>query len=284
MINYPDITCSSVQDTESYHYWLLTPTLIDCELPESNWNDCNNCSISYCIPYITGDTFTIQFRPVISIGEDDTIVLNVYDANGEYVATTDIGDVIFGYFVKNGISYFNVKIDMAFIANKYNIDCFSIQIKLVGEFGQQVLDDLIPFCLAKCNQPTLVIESEYPNVDCLGNIYGGESFLGDETAIFTNAIRIAAVIEYVDNVIEKDFSADTDDLSMTWSRLYRLRAISNIGNHAAKVIANIIAGKNVLVDGERFIVKKGFDRKNEASTDWFPQIELIQQCNKNLNC
>jgi len=291
--------------------------LVLCDCNDS-WN-CNLCGndAPFWLPFIDGDLYMFQFQQ--SVNESATN--GWYNGNNSgAVASFDIlpccgteiridwldyfDQIVFQSFVgKYGITTHDqqqieipiqqIQFDLNAIAQiliANGIDpCFSIQFDFAtsGTFPDPAEKQTYcsePFKLISCNEPTVLIESEFTKTDCF-NFYYGENWIDEIGTPFPyeNKIRIPASFEQTNfqiskNVIESTRRAVSSELCETWTlNSYALPP------RMAKIVANIMTGANIKVNNQPFTFTGDIPKNNDISTRWYISANFENcDCNHQL--
>jgi hypothetical protein len=158
--------------------------------------------------------------------------------------------------------------------NPANVDCFCSE----------------SFQYEKCLQKekrSVLISSLYSNTDCFGYYYGNQfvDTLGGSPFVYSNEIRVPAVFEQINfevnkSIINSSRKTTSTEICENWA----LRSFA-LPLRYMKLIVNVIAGKDLFVDGREFNFQGEVSKNNETGTRWFMEINLQRcECSKNLTC
>lgn len=261
----------------------VTLRLAQC-VDSGGWNHTPLCLECYCQPYLEDDVFTFQ----IGLPYDQLFVsMKIYDLDGNYLNAiipdhTTYWDI---YGVQS-----NVKLDMGIVLAAAGTPCFRVELNYSDNSYMSEA-----FCPVLCDQETVLIYSDYDNIDCNGRVFDFSDAYSSFPlpAIATrNAIRLVATLEYSGVNIENTYNEIDTSISsrivQTKSKninVYQLR-VWGIPAWQVKHLSAILSGKNLVVqegnnssDAQIYQVKGGFDKGVKTGNLWFPIIQLEQQCN-----
>jgi hypothetical protein len=241
------------------------------------------CGECYCQPYLITDTFTTQLS--LFYGTQDLIRIQIFSADGltilanttTFNSTTSWNE----YGVQSTTSF--LMSDMATLAGT---DCF--RLKFVYDFESYMSE---PYCLIQCTESSVLICSDYDNLDCNNRVwsYSTDYYTTPGTITpMSNCIRLKAVVDYKEVAIENTYlEVDTTISSIT--KHTKSRMIENKELNVWKIpqwqvqnLKAILGGKNLSItigtDTQYYQVKGGFTKGNDNSSMWFPTIKLEKVC------
>jgi hypothetical protein len=245
---------------------------------------CNEC---YCQPYELTDRFTTQLSLVT--GTQELIRIDIYSQDGSTLLGALTDDVLdwqstssFNEFGSQSTTSYL----MSTIRDKVEVDCF--RITFVYEFEEYMSE---PYCLVKCEEPTILICSDYDILDCNDKVWGYNTDYYTTPGTVTpmnNCMRLNAVLDYHETDIQNEYvTIDTSISSVTKHTKSKLidsieLRVWGIPEWQVKLLKAVLGGKNlrITVNGETqyYQVKGGFNKGNTISSMWFPVIQLEQVC------
>jgi len=241
---------------------------------------CNEC---YCQPFELTDTFTTQIS--LFYGTQELIRIDIYSSDGStLIGTTTTFDST-SSFNEFG-SQSTTRYLMSDIRDEIEVDCF--RLKFIYEFEEYMSE---PYCLVKCDEPTILICSDYDILDCNDRVWGYNTDYyttpGDVVPM-NNCIRLSAVMEFGETDIQNEYVViDTSISSVTKHTKSKLIDATELRVWAIPEwqvynLKAILGGKNLRItaNGETkyYQVKGGFNKGNTISSMWFPVIKLEQVC------
>lgn len=146
-----------------------------------------------------------------------------------------------------------------------------------------------PFKFDPCpdKSETLLLEGVYTNTDCFGFYYGTDFVVGNKSTPFQyyNTYRIPGFIEQTSFEISKEFvGPKLTTISSEVIEKWTLKT-KRIPRQIAKLLTNILASKNLYVDGREYICDGEIPRNNEVGNQWFVEAQLRKlNCSKTLAC
>lgn len=285
---------------------------------DTSWN-CNLCAndLPYFNPVSTTDELDFQFQQFDDLNSNGAITsytfgwntgaCNVYlkdCCTDEYLEESpgvpkSIVDYCTQYYVSQfGQIQYNNIVDLKDIqairipiANFYadfqaafpGSDCFYFEFQFYfGGVTTNIYTE--PYKFVNCEN-TLVIESDYPKLDCNNYWYGGvylqvlgNKYIGNPF-FYSNKIRIPAYIERTSFEITKEFlglklTTKTSQMTENFQLL-----TERVPERIALLLANILTGEKVYIGNGEFVVSGSVSKNNEIGNQWFIESEL-----KRINC
>jgi hypothetical protein len=292
--------------------------LVLCDCGDS-WN-CNLCGndTPFWIPFQNGDTYTFQFQqPQTIVGHGGWYSNGTsYDGTAQFTITTccgkeiEIGDRQFENIVVNQfIGEFQttqvggnatispiqqIEFDLYAIAElliSQGYDpCFYFNFTFADKKGEEKQTFCSePFKLEVCadKKQSVLIESEYSSTDCFG-LYYGTNFtqtFGGLPFPYSNQIRIPCAFEQTNFNITKSI-IDTSQKT-TNSQVCENWEMNTfpIPQRFAKLLASIVAGADIMIDGVEYQTSGEIPKNNEIGSRWWITIKFEHcECSKSLTC
>lgn len=132
---------------------------------------------------------------------------------------------------------------------------------------------------------TFLLEGNYKTTDCFKYYYGDE-FVGNGTPFtYYNQYRLPGFIEQTSFEISKEFvGTRLTTVSSEVIEKWTLKS-KRIPRQIAKILTNILAAKNVYVNGVEYISDGEIPKNNEVGNQWFVEAQLRKiNCSKTLAC
>lgn len=133
---------------------------------------------------------------------------------------------------------------------------------------------------------TVLLEGVFPDRDCFGYYYGTEAVGNSLNNFpFVNQYRVHGSNEQTSFLIEKQFvgtrlKSTSSDVTENW--LFRTKGVPG---KIAKLITNILAARNVYLDGVEFVADGEVPKNNETGSQWFIDANLKRvDCSKTYSC
>lgn len=145
-----------------------------------------------------------------------------------------------------------------------------------------------PFKLVPCEQPTTLVESIYPKLDCFGYYYGSDLELaGGNGTLFNyrNRIRIPSSFERTNFTITKEtIGATLKTTSAQYCETWLLRSFQ-LPETFVKYLVNVFTGRDIFVNGREYQIQGEIAKNNETGSQWFLEINFERcECDKSLTC
>lgn len=293
--------------------------LVMCDCGDS-WN-CNLCGNDgpFWIPFQNGDSYTFQFQqPQTIVQPNDGWAANgtSWSSNAQFTITTCCGNEItiddrtFGSIVINQfIGEFQttqvggtatispiqqIQFDLYAIAElliSMGYDpCFYFNFCFESKGGEEKQCFCSePFKLEVCadKKQSVLIESQYSGTDCFG-LYYGTNFTqtwGGLPFPYSNQIRIPCAFEQTNFNITKSI-IDTSQKT-TASQVCENWEMNTfpIPQTFAKLLASIVAGADIMIDGVEYQTSGEIAKNNEIGSRWWTTIKFEHcECSKSLTC
>lgn len=291
--------------------------LILCDCNDS-WN-CNLCGNDspFWVPFQTGDTYTFQFQQIFKPNGGWYTPNTSYGGSARFSITTcckentiSIDDELFQKFVVNSfVGEFQTiqvgGIEVLTPIQQIEFDLYAIAEYLIGQgydpcfyfefcFGGD--KETKPQCF--CSEPfklevcadkkqSVLIESDYPSTDCFGLYYGNNwsDVFGGTTFQYSNKIRIPCSFEQTNfniskSIIETSRKTTGSEICENW-----LMNSYALPQRFTKILATIVAGTNILIDGVYFNIDGEITKNNEIGTRWWVSLTFEHcECSKSLTC
>ena len=291
--------------------------LILCDCTES-WN-CNLCGndSAFWVPFQVGDTYTFQFQQIIKPNggwySNDTTFggsasFQIKTCCGEN--TIEVGDILFEQFVVNQfVGEFQTTQVGGIVTTtpiqQIEFDLYAITEYLIAQgwdtcfyfefcFGGD--REIKPQCF--CSEPfkfevctdkkqSVLIESSYPSTDCFGLYYGNNwsDVSGGMAFNYSNQIRIPCSFEQTNfniskSIIETSRKTTGSEICENW-----LMNSFALPQRFTKILATIVAGTNITIDGVDFNIDGEITKNNEIGTRWWVSLTFEHcECSKSLTC
>jgi hypothetical protein len=273
----------------------------------------------FWIPFQNGDSYTFQFQqPQTIVDKNDGWAANgtSWSSNAQFTITTccgkeiEINDRTFGSIVINQfIGEFQttqvggtatispiqqIQFDLYAIAElliSMGYDpCFYFNFCFVTK-GAEDKECFCsePFKLEVCadKKQSVLIESQYSGTDCFG-LYYGTNFTqtwGGLPFPYSNQIRIPCAFEQTNFNITKSI-IDTSQKT-TASQVCENWEMNTfpIPQTFAKLLASIVAGADIMIDGVEYQTSGEIAKNNEIGSRWWTTIKFEHcECSKSLTC
>jgi hypothetical protein len=171
--------------------------------------------------------------------------------------------------------------------------CFYIVFKIPKNntclpFGNVLEIITEPFKYRKCDVFPYIynIESTYTYLDCYGSYYGDNFSLGLGTPfVYSNRIRVPGAFEQLSfNISKEKIETSLKTTSTQVCENWILKS-THLPKGFAKFVINVLAGKDVLIDGVEYQVEGEMARNNETGNQFYLEIPAQNcDCNKSLSC
>jgi hypothetical protein len=245
--------------------------------------DCLGC---YCQPYIDGDSFIYQIHT--DIFQTDEIDVKILDLDGNVLSV--VTDMEYTALLTEFGAFINFVFNMDILALQAGQDCFKVYIKT-----QQGISVSVPFCRLKCDEPSVLICSDYTKRDCNNTIYS-YSVIHNASSIpavvYSNCFRLKGVLEKRSVAIENTYDELETSLSTrvvhTKSKSidqYELR-IWGIPDWQVDRLKAVLGGTTLTIKQNNrtytLEVKSGLEKNTEIGNLWYPVIKLEKSCQKTL--
>jgi hypothetical protein len=292
--------------------------LVMCDCGDS-WN-CNLCGNDgpFWIPFQNGDSYTFQFQQpqtIVQPNDGWSAFGTSWSSTATFGITTccgkdvQVGDREFKNIVINQfIGEFQttqvggtatispiqqVQLDLYAIAElliSMGYDpCFYFNFCFETKGGDKECFCSEPFKLEVCadKKQSVLIESEYPSTDCFG-LYYGTNFTqtwGGLPFPYSNQIRIPCAFEQTNFNITKSI-IDTSQKT-TASQVCENWEMNTfpIPQTFAKLLASIVAGADIMIDGVEYQTSGEIAKNNEIGSRWWTTIKFEHcECSKSLTC
>jgi hypothetical protein len=157
--------------------------------------------------------------------------------------------------------------------NFNNVDCFCTE------------NFRLETCLEK--PKSVLIDSRYSSTDCFGQYFGTDwnDIQSGTPFQFSNQIRVPGYFEPTNftitkNVIESSRKTTGMELCETW-----LLRTMPMPLRFARLLATIIAGADVFINGREYQFQGEFPKNNETGSRWCADLQFEYcDCSKNLTC
>lgn len=145
-----------------------------------------------------------------------------------------------------------------------------------------------PFKYRKCDVFPYIynIESTYTYLDCYGNYYGNNFSIGLGTPfVYSNRVRIPGAFEQLGfNITKEKIETSLKTTSTQVCENWILKT-SHLPRGFAKFVTNVLAGRDVLIDGEEYQIEGELSRNNDTGNQFYLEIPAQNcNCNKSLSC
>lgn len=145
-----------------------------------------------------------------------------------------------------------------------------------------------PFKFENCdNFPYIYnIESKYSSTDCFGTYYGFNYTWGLGTPfIYSNRVRVPGAFEQLGfNITKEKIETSLKTTSTQVCENWILKT-THLPRAFAKFVTNVLAGRDVLIDGEEYQVEGELSRNNDTGNQFYLEIPAQNcNCNKSLSC
>ena len=144
-----------------------------------------------------------------------------------------------------------------------------------------------PFKLEPCpdKSETLYLEGIYSTSDCFNYYYGDEAIGNGQLFTYYNAYRLPGFLEMTSFEITKDLiGTRLNAISSEVIEKYILKS-KRIPRQIAKLLTNILASKQVYVNGKEYICDGEVPKNNDVGNQWFVEAQLRRiSCSKTLAC
>jgi hypothetical protein len=292
--------------------------LVMCDCGDS-WN-CDLCGndTPFWIPFQNGDTYTFQFQqpqfidsPTVGWSGDNTGTnstarfyletccgreINIDDTtfarlvNRQFVGefqTTQVG----GNATISPIQQieFDLYAIAEFLMELGFETCFSFHFCFEDKRGNKECFCSEPFKLEVCGdkKQSVLIESEYSSTDCFGLYYGTNftEIWGGSPFPYSNQIRIPCAFEQTNfniskNIIDTSLKTTNSQVCENWQM-----NTFPIPQRFAKLLATIVAGADIMIDGVEYQTSGEIAKNNEIGSRWWITIKFEHcECSKSLTC
>lgn len=145
-----------------------------------------------------------------------------------------------------------------------------------------------PFQYRTCDKFPYIynIESSYTYKDCFGLYYGSNFTEGlGLPFVYSNRVRVPGAFEQQSFNISKE-KIETS-LKTTASQVCEnwVLKTTHLPKAFAKFVTNILAGRDVLIDGNEYQIEGELSRNNETGNQFYLEIPAQNcDCNKSLSC
>ena len=249
--------------------------------------DCFGC---YCQPYIDGDKFIIQLPTDIYYESPN---FSVTTLENEFIAYINSIVTSTSLLTEYG-AFINIELDMDLISAEAGTDCFKVLVK----FSDSSLFYTAPYCKMKCDEPSVLICSDYTKKDCNGTIYTYQVIHNASSipaVVYSNCFRLKGELEKRSIGVENTYDEIATSLSTrvvhTKTKIidqYDLR-IWGVPEWQVERLKAVLGGTNLTIEqnGRKLSleVKSGFEKGVNVGSLWFPVIKLEKSCQKVLkNC
>jgi hypothetical protein len=146
-----------------------------------------------------------------------------------------------------------------------------------------------PFKLEVCadKKQSVLIQSDYPSTDCFGLYYGNNwsDLFGGTPFQYSNQIRIPCSFEQTNfniskSIIETSRKTTGSEICENW-----LMNSFGLPQRFTKILATIVAGTNITIDGVDFNIDGEITKNNEIGTRWWVSLTFEHcECSKSLTC
>jgi len=145
-----------------------------------------------------------------------------------------------------------------------------------------------PFKYRECDKFPYIynVESTYSYLDCYGNYYGNNFSEGLGNAfVYSNRIRIPGSFEQLSfNITKEKIETSLKTTAMQICENWVLKT-THLPIGFAKFVTNVLAGKNVLIDGTEYQIEGDLTRNNDIGTQFYMEIPAQNcNCSKSLSC
>lgn len=277
----------------------------------NNGYNCKRCLSEgiFYMPFVRGDVFPLQTffpdsvntditSPTIGFktatnpvaGTDYYVELVVLDSDCITQLGNNIEDFCDSYWVGysdqvGSIQTFffdtsNIPLTTIFFRLKLNF--YNSDGDLVGEIYSE------PFGEVRCDEKTLLIETNHPNIDCLNHQYKDPvlyNALGANTLPYNTVFRYNAEI-YLNGVSqEKELNDNDVTLSNKIRDLYNIDFTKIIPPYVVKLLSAQITGETILVDGVEYEDFGDIDKNLDITRNFLPTLTCNKICViQNFDC
>jgi hypothetical protein len=249
--------------------------------------DCLGC---YCQPYIDGDKFIVQLNTNVYQTE-----LTGYVTDLDNNVISNVLDIVWTSLLTEYGAFINVELDMDMLNLLAGQDCFKVYIKTRDINDNTSIWYSVPFCRLNCDEPSVLICSDYTKRDCNNTIYS-YSVIHNASSIpavvYSNCFRLKGVLEKRSVAIENTYDELETSLSTrvvhTKSKSidqYELR-IWGIPDWQVDRLKAVLGGTTLTIKQNNrtytLEVKSGLEKNTEIGNLWYPVIKLEKSCQKTL--
>lgn len=269
-----DNSADVYEDTNSRTRYVNYPNTVKCAEQLPIFEDCS--TFNYCHPFKGDSEISLQFiLGAYELADIDQMFVRILDMNGNILreadfegATNDIDIVASLVTDEQGL-----RLSFIFRPSNISVDCFTIQGYF--EIDGNIIDiNSQKYCRANCTD-LIKIESNYNGTDCLGAYYDG---------VYKNTYYIDTDLELTEFAFaETEFNVSGAKSYVKNSDIYEAKALTN--ESAAKIIANVLRGSEIKVNGEVYYNNRLFSKNNTQNEAWVIDIELFKYCESSIkNC
>jgi hypothetical protein len=288
--------------------------LILCDCADS-WN-CEMCAndTPFWIPFQNGDRYTFQFHQPNESTTGGWSGLNTsFNGSARFAIVSccgtrvEIDDQLFDDFVVNQFvgqyqttqvggtqtitPIQQIEFDLYAIAEeliKLGIDpCFTFEFCFATKRGDWECFCSEPFKWENCEPKSVLIQSQYSSTDCFGLYYGTNftQVFGGSPFQYSNQIRIPCAFEQTNfniskSIIETSRKTTSSEICENWEM-----NTFPIPQRFAKILATIVAGANIMIDGVEYQTSGEIPKNNEIGSRWWITIKFEHcECSQSLTC
>lgn len=145
-----------------------------------------------------------------------------------------------------------------------------------------------PFKFHNCDKFPYIynIESNYSYKDCFGTYYGLNYTEGQGIPFaYSNRVRVPGAFEQLGfNITKEKIQTSLKTTSTQVCENWVLKT-THLPKSFAKFVANVLAGRDVLIDGVEYQVEGELSRNNDTGNQFYLEIPAQNcNCNKSLSC
>jgi hypothetical protein len=312
------------QTSNSFVNYLAIPPAVDCptypltpfvgSLGES-WN-CIACNTAqrYFIPFLRGDILYFQTalpdrkNPTISTliagwGQSTSPNLNftyvraeMYDCDGATLIFGDIDLFAFDFWVSFNTQIGSIQ-NFTINTGTLPIGTVGFRIKIITYKPDNSVDRIVwtePYKIPTCQTPSILIESEYKNLDCIPRFYGiPNPFLaassnppvGYTPVPYRASFRILGEIALNSFSVENLINENDKILSQVERQTYEIQAYEEIPPYAAELLKTALYGNNLTIEGAQYVNAGEIQKNTENSPMFLPTVTVEKVCrNANKSC
>lgn len=300
--------------------YVSLPPIVDCPTnPQtpfvSNLGDSWNCNLCagdnpYFIPFERGDILYFQtslpdrknpnlnsliagWGQSTSVGLAFTYVrAEMWDCEGTTLLFGDIDLFAVDFWV--GFSAFIGSIQNFTInTNTLPIGLNSFRIKIITYKADNTIDRIQwsePYKIPTCDTPTVLVQSEYKNIDCIPHFYGTpDPFLAAsnpppinyQPILYRASLRVIAEV-YLENVsTEITQNENNRVIAQTQKETYVLQALGTLPPYAVSMLKSALYGDSLTIDNLGYVNPSEINKNNEGARSFFPNISIEKICKNN---
>lgn len=273
-----------------------------------NFNRCPNDN-AYCQPFIKGDVIREQyiidntkyktlFVDIINsvTGEpEDSVVVTLQ--RGTDADRTDFLNVIIdtNQTIFDTLTCWFIKIKMygcTLQGNDYNtcLDEKQVSGLTLAQAREECYEEMCeiadfiasePYCVVRCEEPTLLIQGYYTDHDCNGNYYG--RLASGVKNLFFKSIRVRGWVEPDGYQITETKNGAKKAKSKQTQRFFLIT--KGIPYYVADQIAVCMNGRFMYIDGSQYTGMLKLDKNFEEGSMWYVKENIYRECDEiNFTC